>query len=192
MLSVPLLVVDNKQELSEAQQLIDICREYLVGLCLELKRKDMPKDSLDEQIRSAEMAAYFTHCQLQPIHQILTLRTATNLMFKLKNFKTCGSMCRRILELGPKPEVAQQIRKILTACEKESSDAQKLHYDEHNPFSLCADTHKPIYRGKASVKCPFCQASYVPEYQNRLCTVCTVSEVGKDCIGLRISPAQFK
>ena len=59
------------------------------------------------------MAAYFTHCNLQPVHQILTLRTACNMFFKLKNFKTAGSFARRLLELGPKPEVAQQTRKIL-------------------------------------------------------------------------------
>ncbi|CAG9532834.1 unnamed protein product, partial [Cercopithifilaria johnstoni] len=35
LLSVPLLVVDSKQEMAEAQQLIDICREYLVGLLME-------------------------------------------------------------------------------------------------------------------------------------------------------------
>ena len=45
--------------------------------------------------------------------QVLTLRTALNLAFKLKNFKTAGGFARRLLELGPKPEVAQQTRKIL-------------------------------------------------------------------------------
>lgn len=31
-----------------------------------------------------QMAAYFTHCNLQPVHQILTLRTAVNLFFKVR------------------------------------------------------------------------------------------------------------
>ena len=30
-----------------------------------------------------QMAAYFTHCNLQPVHLILTLRTALNLSFKV-------------------------------------------------------------------------------------------------------------
>ena len=55
------------------------------------------------------MAAYFTHCNLQPVHLILTLRTARNLFFKLKNYKTAASFARRLLELGPRPEVAQQV-----------------------------------------------------------------------------------
>ena len=113
LLSIPLLVVEAKQDEAEAMQLREICMNYLVGLTMEAKRKEHPKASLDDQKRICEMAAYFTHCNLQPVHQILTLRTACNLFFKLKNFKTAGSFARRLLELGPKPEVAQQTRKIL-------------------------------------------------------------------------------
>ena len=80
---------------------------------METARKELPKSNIEEQKRICELAAYFTHCNLQPIHQILTLRTACNLFFKIKNFKTAGSFARRLLELGPKPEVAQQTRKIL-------------------------------------------------------------------------------
>ena len=59
-----------------------------------------------------QMAAYFTHCNLQPIHMILTLRTALNLFFKLKNYKTAASFARRLLELGPKPDVATQVQSL--------------------------------------------------------------------------------
>lgn len=55
LLSVPLLVVDNKQEIAEAKQLIEICREYIVGLQMEAERKNMGKDSIDDQKRSAEV-----------------------------------------------------------------------------------------------------------------------------------------
>ena len=30
-----------------------------------------------------QMAAYFTHCDLQPVHLMLTLRTALNLFYKV-------------------------------------------------------------------------------------------------------------
>lgn len=80
---------------------------------METARKELPKATLEDQKRLCEMAAYFTHCSLQPVHQILTLRTALNLFFKLKNYKTAASFARRLLEQGPRPEVAQQARKIL-------------------------------------------------------------------------------
>ena len=108
-----MLVVDTKDDEKEAIQLREICANYLVGLTMETARKELPKSNIEEQKRICEMAAYFTHCNLQPIHQVLTLRTACNLFFKIKNFKTSGSFARRLLELGPKPEVAQQTRKIL-------------------------------------------------------------------------------
>ena len=60
------------------------------------------------------MASNFTHCNLQPWHQILTIRTALNLLFKLKNYKIAGSFAMRLVE----PEVAQQTRKILRPCDK--------------------------------------------------------------------------
>uniref|UniRef100_T1J5P8 Coatomer subunit alpha n=1 Tax=Strigamia maritima TaxID=126957 RepID=T1J5P8_STRMM len=192
MLSILLLVVENKQEIAEAQQLLGICREYVVGLTMEQVRKEQPKNTLEEQKRICEMAAYFTHCNTQPIHQILTLRTALNLFFKLKNLKTAASFARRLLELGPKPEVGAHTRKILQLCDKNPVDEHQVAYDEHNPFNICAATYKPIYRGKAEEKCPLCWSSYMPEFKGKVCTVCTVSEIGKDCIGLRISNLQFR
>lgn len=55
--------------MAEAQQLIDICREYLVGLLMEMARKELPK-VVENAKRNAEMAAYFTHCQLQPVYSL--------------------------------------------------------------------------------------------------------------------------
>lgn len=192
LLSIPLLVVDTRQDISEAQQLLQICREYIVGLQMETTRKELPKESLEEQKRICELAAYFTHCNLQPVHQILTLRTAINLFFKLKNYKTAASFARRLLELGPRPEVAAQARKMLQACDKNLVDEQNLSYDEHNPFNICGRSYTPIYRGKPEEKCPLCGASFQPQYKGTVCNICSVAEIGKDVMGLRISPLQFR
>jgi coatomer protein complex subunit alpha (xenin) len=177
---------------TEAQQLLTICREYMLGLKMEIARKEMPKATLEDQKRNCEMAAYFTHCDLQSVHSLLTLRTALNLFYKIKNFKTAASFARRLLELGPKPDIANNTRKILQACDKNPTDTYKLQYDEYNPFSICGTSYKPIYRGKPQDKCPFCSTSYFPEYTGTICNVCEVAEVGKDCIGLRISQVQFR
>ncbi|EDV25681.1 uncharacterized protein TRIADDRAFT_24616 [Trichoplax adhaerens] len=187
-----LLVVDSRQEVNEVQQLISICNEYILGLSMEIKRKEMPKNTLEEQKRQCEMAAYFTHCNLQPVHLILTLRTACNLFYKIKNFKGAGGFARRLLDLGPRPDVAKQVRKILQACDKNPTDTHELEYDEHNPFTICGLSYKPIYRGKPHVKCPLTQTTYLPEHKGRLCPVTQICEIGKDCIGLRISPTQFR
>ncbi|XP_066146257.1 coatomer subunit alpha [Euwallacea fornicatus] len=192
LLSITLLVVDTKQEMAEAQQMLRICSEYICGLQMETLRKALPKGSLEEQRRQCELAAYFTHSKLQPVHQILTLRTALNMYFKLKNYKTAASFAKRLLDLGPRPEVAQQARKILQACDSNPVDELQLQYDEHNPFSLCGHSYTPIYRGKPEEKCPLCSTSYLPKYKGTLCNVCQVAEIGKDTIGLRISLHQFR
>ncbi|EDW31170.1 GL20730 [Drosophila persimilis] len=192
LISIPLLVVETKLDTAEAQQLLKICSEYIVGLKMETERKGMPKSTLEEQKRLCEMAAYFTHCKLQPVHQILTLRTALNMFFKLKNYRTAASFARRLLELAPRPDVAQQVRKILQACEINPVDEHQLQYEEFNPFNICGISWKPLYRGKPEVTCPFCNCSYDPQFKGNLCNVCEVSQIGKDCIGLRISNLQFR
>nr|CAD2173418.1 unnamed protein product [Meloidogyne enterolobii] len=190
LLCIPLLVVDSKQEVLEAQQLLQICREYLVGLLLETARKDLPRESTEDAKRNLEMAAYFTNCDIQPIHKILTLRTAANLSFKNKQMRHCATFCRRCIELGPKPEVAAQMRKMLSVAERDNTNAYEINYDEHNPFVLCSKSFTPLYRGKPQVKCPFCGASYMPTFVGSVCDVCEVAEIGRDVPGLRIASIQ--
>lgn len=159
---------------------------------MELYRKELPKETSEDQKRNVELAAYFTHCDLERPHLILTLRTAMNLAFKLKNYRSASSFGRRLLDLGPGMEMMKQTRKILQVCEKNPVDEHPMEYDERNPFTICAKTYKPVYAGKPNVKCPFCGATYLPEFKEVLCGVCTVSEVNKGCLGLRISPLQFR
>jgi len=178
--------------MNELTHILCISCFIVSGLQMELFRKDLPKEKVEDQKRSCELAAYFTHCSLDAVHLILTLRTAMNLTFKLKNYKSASSFARRLLELGPKADMAQQTRKLLQVCEKNPVDEHAMEYDEHNPFLVCAKSYKPIYRGKPEIKCPFCGASYMPQFAGVLCTLCTVAEVGKDTMGLRISPLQFR
>merc|ERR1719150_3071739 len=171
LLSIPLLVIETKQDETEAIQLREICTNYLVGLTMEIARKALPNGTLEDKKRICEMAAYFTHC---------------NLFFKLNNFKTAGSFARRLLELGPKPEVAQQTRKILQACDKNPTDEHKLNYDEHNPFDICAASFVPIYRGAECETSPLSGAKYLPQFKGEVCRVDGVSQIGKSAAGLKI------
>ncbi|KAF8567633.1 hypothetical protein P879_06803 [Paragonimus westermani] len=188
LLSVPLLVVDSLSEESEARRLISVCKEYILGLSMELTRKAMSKETLANQIRNVELACYFTHCRLETPHLILTLRTALNLLYKLKNFRTAAIMARRLLDMAPSLEVANQTRKILQACEATSpmEDSHPLAYDPRNPFDICAATYVPIYRGKDHVKDPLSGACYVPEMKGKLCRITKATEIGLDCQGMCI------
>jgi len=49
----------------------------------------------DDAKRAMELAAYFTHCKLEPMHLALSLRSAMSIFFKGKNLATCAHFCRR-------------------------------------------------------------------------------------------------
>lgn len=64
LLSIPLLVVDSPSEESEARSLINICREYIVGLSMEMTRKSMPKDTITEQVSRNTLHSIMFFCKL--------------------------------------------------------------------------------------------------------------------------------
>ena len=60
---------------------------------------------------------------------------------------SCVPTCSLLVHSVPHcTAVCVQIRKILQACDKNPTDSHKLQYDEHNPFSICGASYKPIYR----------------------------------------------
>jgi coatomer protein complex subunit alpha (xenin) len=142
------------------KDLIGLCRHYITGIQMELKRKD-----IEDPVRNCELAAYFTHCNLQSSHTMLSLRSAMSVAYKIKNYKTASSFAKRLLELNPAPALATQARKVIAFAEKTPEDESKLNYDERNPFVMCCASYTPIYKGNALTKCPFCGACYLPEHK---------------------------
>merc|ERR1712159_38469 len=123
---------------------------------IEMKRKEVT----DNKQLQTELAAYFTHMNLEPMHLCLTLRQAMSLNVKLKNYLLASSFARRLLELNPSSKLAVDARKVLAAAEATPSNAAPLEYDERNPFTVCGYSMKPLYRGVPTVKCAYCQAAF--------------------------------
>ncbi|CAG8565874.1 7824_t:CDS:10 [Paraglomus occultum] len=184
--SILLVAVTKRSEIDEVNQLIDVCREYIVGLSMEQTRKKFPADDPDSTKRALELAAYFTHSRLQPAHLQLSLRSAMTLNYKAKNCLTAPMFARRLLELAPPAQVATQARQIQSLCDKNPRDEIALDYDQYNPFVVCAISYTPIYKGSPSVQCPYCRASYLPQHQGSLCVVCNVSQIGANGTGLKV------
>ena len=93
MKSIPLIAVSSRAETNDLKELLDVSREYLIALRV--------KEAMGEAdtARSLELAAYFTHCNLQPAHLTLALKTAMASAFKSKNFVNAASFARRLLEM---------------------------------------------------------------------------------------------
>ncbi|KAI8840970.1 coatomer WD associated region-domain-containing protein [Chytriomyces cf. hyalinus JEL632] len=174
-------VASRRSESDEIQQLLVVAREYILGLKMELARRDPST----EPKRAIELAAYFTHCQLQPLHLQLVLSSAMTAAYRYTNYNTACQFARRLLEMGPSQAMALKARKLLAACENNQNDEITLDYNQHNPFSVCAASYTPIYRGSPSVSCPYCAASYKPEFKGQLCAICNIAAVGATGTGLK-------
>ncbi|KAI4367271.1 hypothetical protein MLD38_023028 [Melastoma candidum] len=187
--TIPLIVVESRREVDEVKELITITKEYVLGLQMELKRREMK----DNPVRQQELAAYFTHCNLQTPHLRLALQNAMTVCYKAKNLATAGNFARRLLETNPTLESqAKMARQVLQAAERNMTDVSELNYDFRNPFTTCGATYVPIYRGQKDVSCPYCGARFVPSQEGQLCTVCDLAVVGADASGLLCSQTQIR
>ncbi|KNA11000.1 hypothetical protein SOVF_139190 [Spinacia oleracea] len=186
--TIPLVVVESRKEVDDVKELINIVKDYVLGLKMETKRRELK----DDPKRQQELAAYFTHCNLQSVHLKLALQNAMTVCFKAKNLGTASSFARRLLETNPGAQQSKLARQVVQATEKNMSNAVELDYDFRNPFVICGATYVPIYRGQKDVSCPYCTARFVPSQEGQICNVCELAVIGADASGLLCSPSQVR
>jgi len=95
LVDIPLVVTETRSQANEVKEMLEICREYITAIRL----KAAMSDNASNPIRLTELSAYFTHCNLQPSHLLLALRTAMGTAYKQSNFICAASFSRRLLEL---------------------------------------------------------------------------------------------
>lgn len=78
--TVPLLLAGSRNEGNDLKELVDVCREYITAI----RVKEEMSLVVDDIPRTLELGAYFTHCNLQPAHLLLALKTAMATAFKNK------------------------------------------------------------------------------------------------------------
>ena len=86
-----------------------MAREYLLGVSIELERRRIAQEEPDNVRRSLELAAYFTHCQMQPPHLQIALRSAITTFARANNNGTAAKFARRLLELNPDPKIVANV-----------------------------------------------------------------------------------
>ncbi|XP_038973835.1 coatomer subunit alpha-3-like [Phoenix dactylifera] len=185
--TIPLIVVGSRREVDEVKELIEIAKEYVVGLKMEVKRKEIKDNSLWQQ----ELAAYFANCKLHRIHMKLVLASAMTTCFKGGNYSTAAYFARMLVESSPSEAQAKKARQVLQAC-GDRKDASQLNYDSRNPFVVCGATFVPLYQGQKDISCPYCRARFVPAIEGQICAVCEIAVVGADASGLLCSPTQTR
>jgi len=183
--SIPFLTVD-KSQMQQVKSLLTTCKEYVLGIVIELKRRETK-----DEVRQAELAAYFTRCDLIPAHMILVLNLAMTRAFKLQNFITAASFAQRLLNMNEINATSQEAlktkaTKVLRMSEQNARNEKQLDYPDAT-FSICAVSLSPIPVGQPSIKCPYCGSNAKPEHGKTLCPVCTLSPMGVETIGLVVS-----
>ncbi|KAG6377425.1 coatomer WD associated region-domain-containing protein [Boletus reticuloceps] len=159
-------------------------REYLLGVSIELERRRVAQDEPDNVRRQLELAGYFTHCQLQPPHMQIALRSAIGAFAKANNHATAAKFARRLLDLNPDPKIVAQARQRIAAGDRNPRNAVEISYDEFTEFDVCAATYTPIYKGSPSVHCPYTDATFLPEFKGKLDPLTELTEIGMTASGL--------
>jgi coatomer protein complex subunit alpha (xenin) len=180
------LVVSGKSEANEIKEMLAICREYITAIRI----KGAMAEHANDPVKATELAAYFTHCNLQPVHLLLALRSAMGTAFKHKNFIVAASFARRLLELPDmsserNADLRMKATKVLQKSEQMARNEHTLNYDESKSFVIDCQTFSPIYAGEASLQCSYCGSSYKDQgMKNKICITCQFCAVGIKTIGL--------
>ncbi|EIN08411.1 coatomer subunit alpha-2 [Punctularia strigosozonata HHB-11173 SS5] len=182
--SLLLVPISSDEEARDWRETVTTAREYLLGVSIELERRRVAQEDPENVRRSLELAAYFTHCQLQPPHLQIALRSAINVFSKANNHAATAKFARRLIELNPDPKIAAQARQRIAAGERNPRNAIETSYDDSTEFDICAATYTPIYRGGERVHCPYTDASYLPQFKGKLDPLLQLTEIGVVVAGL--------
>jgi coatomer protein complex subunit alpha (xenin) len=183
---IPLVLADNRQEQNEMKEMMAICREYITAIRIKGAMAEVAADP----VRATELSAYFTHCNLQPVHLLLALRSAMGTAFKHKNFIVAASFARRLLELPDmsnerNADLKNKATKVRQKSEQMARNEHQLNYDETKSFAIDCKDFAPIYTGQPHVSCSYCGSQYADEgMNNHVCMTCGFCVVGIKTLGL--------
>merc|ERR1719410_2039420 len=146
LVKIPLVVTDSRSEGNEIKEMLEICREYITAIRI----KGAISENASNPARCTELSAYFTHCNLQPTHLLLALRSAMGTAFKHKNFISAASFARRLLELPDmrnerNADLRVKATKVLQKSEQMARNEHTLNYNENASFSIDCKSFEPIY-----------------------------------------------
>lgn len=124
-------------------------REYLLGVTIELERRRVTQDEPDNVRRQLELAAYFTHCQLQAPHMQIALRSAIGVFAKANNHATAAKFARRLLDLNPDPKIVAQV-----CCVRRCSKGTSCSYMDRHANGLRQAIETPIMQWRFPMTTP--------------------------------------
>ncbi|KAI0464944.1 coatomer subunit alpha [Komagataella kurtzmanii] len=181
--TVVLSTVKTQEEEEKLFQVLQTCREYILGLSIELARRQLSQDQVK---RSLELAAYFTRAKLQPAHRVSALQVAMTQSFKHKNFISASYFSGEFLKLVTSGTRAEQAQKIKLKSDQIANDSIEIDFDPYAEFDICAGTFTPIYKGSRFASESLVGAKYQVSEEGKLCSITKITQIGATSSGLRL------
>ena len=184
--TIPFVITESRSHANEVKEMLDVCREYITAIRIKGAMSECAKDPT----RSTELSAYFTHCNLQPVHLLLALRSAMGTAFKHKNYILAASFARRLLELPDmsserNADLRVKASKVLQKSEQMARNENTLRYNENASFQLDVKQFLPVYDSDTYIKCSYCGSIYTEDcMKHKICFTCGFASIGEKTIGL--------
>ncbi|TIA89441.1 hypothetical protein E3P99_02081 [Wallemia hederae] len=181
-----LVSVSSEEEANDVRDIVNVSREYLIGLTLEIERRRLVAEEPDNQKRILELAAYFAECELQPAHSQLALRSAANSFEKAGNTIQAGYFAKKLLDLSPTAaNVVAKAKSQVNGADRNPRSNVQVDFDEKSSFRVCPASLTPIYQDQEAVEDVYTGAAYHARYSGSLCALTGINRVGAQCSGFR-------
>lgn len=181
--TIILLSVDKK-DVKKCQDIIDVCKNYILAFTIEAKRSTLPPSDVK---RNLELASYFTVPKLRSAHTPKQYQVAFQAHYKARNFATASHFAAKFLEVEPQGATAAQIRKLKAKCDANPLDEVDINFDAFAEVDICPGTLTPIYGGQPFVVDPLTGAKYHPSEKGKICSITGITQVGAAASGLQLS-----
>lgn len=187
------------EQIDRVKEMIEISKEYILGLQIWLARKEITGKELEDQKRVCELTVYFSKLNMAK-HKGRVLEEALKVFLKrpkdLQKTQAAASVARRFLghpsSSDPsKSKMVAEAEKIKSSYDIQVDQRVGLDFEDQNPYFLCATSYKPIKKNVLVASCPLCDAKYKPEFTGKTCNICTLSEIGRQTTGIKFEVTGF-
>ncbi|ODV58772.1 coatomer subunit alpha [Ascoidea rubescens DSM 1968] len=183
--TIVVLGVSDKEEETKCVDILHLCREYILGLSIELARRSLAP-SPENVKRNLELAAYFTKVKLHPSHRVNALQVAMTQSFKNKNFSSASYFAGEFLKIVRSGARAETAKKIKNKADQIGKDSIEIDFDPYTEFDICAKSFVPIYKGSRFVTEALVGAKYQTSEEGKLCSITKISQIGAPASGLNL------
>lgn len=169
---------DNETE-SEVDLVIKECLLYLIGIRLELQRREVLSTDPGQALIHA---CNFAQLPLRPEHRLLALRSALSLAYKLECLALSGKIAVALLKMNPPEATATQAKKVVALAERlplNHVDPIKVPFEEvamEGDMPLIDPQTLQLIAIPGKV-CKLCKATYSADTLGINCAICKICSI---------------